>query len=87
MQRINLDNGSTSYPKAPGVGQAMLDYVEHVGVNIGRGGYEAAYSAAGVVLDTMGLYPLSVIFTVVAAAGIVAFLPVLFLKKKEVAAA
>ena len=42
---------------------------------------------AGVVLDTMGLYPLSVIFTVVAAAGIVAFLPVLFLKKKEVAAA
>lgn len=52
MQRINLDNGSTSYPKAPGVGQAMLDYVEHVGVNIGRGGYEEAYSAAGVVLDT-----------------------------------
>lgn len=49
---IYLDNGSTSFPKAPGVGEAMMDYVNQVGVNIGRGGYEAAYSAAEAVLET-----------------------------------
>ena len=52
MDKIYLDNGSTSFPKAPGVGQAMADFIEKVGVNIGRGGYEEAYSAAEVVLDT-----------------------------------
>ena len=40
MDKIYLDNGSTSFPKAPGVGQAMADFIEKVGVNIGRGGYE-----------------------------------------------
>lgn len=40
------------FPKAPGVGQAMADYIDQVGVNIGRGGYEAAYHTAEVVLDT-----------------------------------
>jgi len=49
---IYLDNGSTSFPKAPGVGAAMADYIGQVGVNIGRGGYGAAYDAAEVVLDT-----------------------------------
>ncbi len=52
MNKIYLDNGSTSFPKAPGVGRAMADFIEKVGVNIGRGGYEEAYSAAEVVLDT-----------------------------------
>ena len=52
MGKIYLDNGSTSFPKAPGVGRAMADFIEKVGVNIGRGGYEEAYSAAEVVLDT-----------------------------------
>ena len=52
MKKIYLDNGSTSFPKAPGVGAAMADFIENVGVNIGRGGYEEAYSAAEVVLDT-----------------------------------
>ena len=52
MSKIYLDNGSTSFPKAPGVGRAMADFIEKVGVNIGRGGYEEAYSAAEVVLDT-----------------------------------
>lgn len=49
---IYLDNGSTAFPKAPGVGEAMLDYVNHVGVNIGRGSYGAAYDAAETVLET-----------------------------------
>ena len=32
MKQIYLDNGATSFPKAPGVGQAMKDYIEKVGV-------------------------------------------------------
>ena len=52
MERIYLDNGSTSFPKAPGVGQAMADFIDKVGVNISRGGYTEAYSAAEAVLDT-----------------------------------
>ena len=36
MKQIYLDNGATSFPKAPGVGQAMKDYIEKVGVNINR---------------------------------------------------
>ena len=52
MQKIYLDNGSTSFPKAPGVGAAMGNFIENIGVNIARGGYEAAYSAAETVLET-----------------------------------
>lgn len=52
MDKIYMDNGSTSFPKAPGVGDAMRDFIENVGVNIARGGYEEAYSAAEVVLET-----------------------------------
>ncbi len=52
MNKIYLDNGSTSFPKAPGVGKVMADFIEKVGVNVARGGYEEAYSAAEVVLDT-----------------------------------
>lgn len=47
-----MDNAATSFPKAPGVGAAMADYIENVGCNIGRGGYQSAYDAAGVALDT-----------------------------------
>ena len=52
VETIYLDNGSTSFPKAPGVGRAMADYVDRVGVNIARGGYGAAYDAAETVLET-----------------------------------
>lgn len=52
MQKIYLDNGSTSFPKAPGVGAAMSSYIENIGVNIARGGYEDAYCAAETVLET-----------------------------------
>ncbi|MFQ7452251.1 MAG: hypothetical protein ACLRNQ_13530 [Flavonifractor plautii] len=47
MRTVYLDNAATSYPKAPGVGAAMADYIERVGCNIGRGGYQRAYDAAG----------------------------------------
>ena len=52
MKKLYFDNGSTSFPKAPGVGKAMCDYIEHVGVNVSRGGYEDAYDVADQVLDT-----------------------------------
>lgn len=48
---IYLDNGSTSFPKAPGVGAAMASFIDHVGVNIARGGYGPAYDAAETVLE------------------------------------
>ena len=46
MKQIYLDNGATSFPKAPGVGQAMKDYIEKVGVNINRSSYRATAEAA-----------------------------------------
>ena len=52
MEKVYLDNGATSYPKAPGVARAMINYIEKIGTNINRGGYKSAYSAAEVVLDT-----------------------------------
>ena len=50
MRTVYLDNGATSFPKAPGVGRAMADYIEKVGCNIGRGGYAPAYDAAALAL-------------------------------------
>lgn len=52
MKKIYLDNGSTSFPKAPGVGEAMRDFIENVGCNVGRGGYSAAYDLADKIYET-----------------------------------
>ena len=52
MRKVYLDNGATSYPKDPGVGEAMAHFINEVGCNIGRGGYQAAYDAAALVLET-----------------------------------
>ncbi len=52
MRKVYMDNGATSYPKAPGVGEAMADYILNVGCNIGRGGYQTAYDAAALALET-----------------------------------
>ncbi len=49
---IYLDNGATSFPKAPGVAAAMCDYLENIGCNVNRGGYARAYGAAFSVLET-----------------------------------
>ena len=47
---IYLDNGATSFPKAPGVGEAMLDYVNNIGANVNRSTYEASSEAEMVLL-------------------------------------
>ena len=52
MQRINLDQASTSFPKAPGTADAVFRYMTECGCNVGRGGYEEAYSAEELVYDT-----------------------------------
>lgn len=52
MEHHYLDNAATSFPKAPGVGQAMAHYIEKMGVNVGRGTYEQASEAGLVVLET-----------------------------------
>ena len=52
MKTVYLDNGATSYPKAPGVGKAMADYLELNGANVNRGTYGKANSAAMTVLET-----------------------------------
>lgn len=52
MRTVYMDNAATSYPKAPGVAEAMSDYILNVGCNIGRGDYEAAYDAASLALET-----------------------------------
>jgi len=49
---IYFDNGSTSYPKAPGVAKAMMQMIEQGAFNINRGNYEGAYEVAAMVLET-----------------------------------
>lgn len=55
MNRIYLDPASTSFPKAPGVAQAMMDYLTMNGVNVNRGCYSSAYSAEEVIYETRQL--------------------------------
>lgn len=55
MNRIYLDQASTSFPKAPGVAQAMMDYLTMNGVNVNRGCYSSAYAAEEVIYETRQL--------------------------------
>ncbi|NLM20950.1 MAG: aminotransferase class V-fold PLP-dependent enzyme [Peptococcaceae bacterium] len=52
MNRVYFDQAATSFPKAPGVGDAMKYYLENVGANINRGVYSSALSAEEIVLET-----------------------------------
>ena len=54
-RKIYFDNGSTSYPKAPGVATAMANLIEQGAFNINRGNYEGAYEVAALVLETREL--------------------------------
>ena len=51
-QTIYFDNGSTSWPKAPGVAGAMAELLENGAFNINRGNYAGAYEVESLVLDT-----------------------------------
>jgi cysteine desulfurase family protein len=52
MERIYLDQASTSFPKAPGTAEAVYRFMTDCGSNISRGSYAAAYSAEELVYDT-----------------------------------
>lgn len=52
MRKIYLDQASTSFPKPVQVPKAMYRYITEIGTNINRGGYEEAYSAEDMVLET-----------------------------------
>ena len=52
MPQIYFDQAATSFPKAPGVGDAMKYYLENLGVNIHRGVYGSAISVEETVLET-----------------------------------
>ena len=43
MEKIYFDNGSTSWPKAPGVAECMQEILLNGAFNINRGNYEGAY--------------------------------------------
>ncbi|WP_313347003.1 aminotransferase class V-fold PLP-dependent enzyme [Sedimentibacter sp.] len=71
MKYVYLDNGATSYPKAPGVAESMSDYILNIGTNVNRGAYSSSYKAENVVYETRELLcelfnfskPENVIFT------------------------
>ena len=55
MNKIYLDNASTSFPKPSTVTEAVMDYMCNIGSNINRGCYENAYSVEELVLETRQL--------------------------------
>ena len=55
MKRIYFDNGSTAFPKAPGVSDAVKELLDRGAFNINRGGYEEAYEISERVLETREL--------------------------------
>jgi cysteine desulfurase family protein len=46
MQVCYLDHGATAFPKAPGVAQAMVRFLDEASGNPGRGGHRLAVAAA-----------------------------------------
>ena len=75
--KIYLDNASTSFPKAPGLGEAVGNFIESNGININRGA-TGGYGAEDMVYKTRELIcrlfrsaaPERVIFTSGATASI-----------------
>ncbi len=52
MNAVYLDNGATSFPKAPGVVDAMVEYMTKVGSNVNRGAYDTSHTAEQIVFET-----------------------------------
>ena len=51
-EEIYLDNAATSLPKAPGVAEAMADFVTQIGASPMRGAHQRALAASRVVFET-----------------------------------
>lgn len=55
MKDIYFDNSSTSFPKSPGLGKAISEFIEKGAFNINRGDYQKSYEVGSIVLDTREL--------------------------------
>jgi cysteine desulfurase family protein len=49
---IYFDNAATSWPKPPGVAEAVLHYMQEVGASPGRSGHQLAIQAGRIVYET-----------------------------------
>lgn len=66
-----MDNGSTSFPKAPGVAESVYEYLTNVGANANRGAYSKSFEVENIIFETRELLcslfnfdkPENVIFT------------------------
>ena len=52
MKKIYLDQASTSFPKSSSVADAVYQYLSGSPVNVGRGGYQAAYDVEETIFET-----------------------------------
>ncbi len=52
MKKIYLDQASTSFPKSSSVADAVYQYLSSSPVNVGRGGYQAAYDVEETIFET-----------------------------------
>lgn len=52
MKQIYMDNSSTSFPKAPGLGKAVGEHIDHAGMNMGRGGYSPSFHLEQIAVET-----------------------------------
>ncbi|MCL1970336.1 MAG: aminotransferase class V-fold PLP-dependent enzyme [Candidatus Bathyarchaeota archaeon] len=55
MRKVYTDNGSTSFPKAPGVSDVIKTFLDNTAYNINRGSYAGSYDVALEVLKTRQL--------------------------------
>ena len=55
MKQIYMDNGATSFPKAPGVIESMTYYLQSVGASVNRSAYTSAYASENIVYETREL--------------------------------
>lgn len=52
---LYFDQAATSFPKAPGVSEAMRRYIDEVGANVNRSTYDKATEAADALMETRDL--------------------------------
>ncbi len=52
MKQVYMDNGSTSFPKAPGLGKIMGKHIDQIGMNMGRGGYSPSFHLEQIAVET-----------------------------------
>lgn len=55
MKKIYLDNGATSYPKAPGIENVISDYLINCGSSVNRSTYSDAFSTENTIFETREL--------------------------------